>query len=167
MGKAATVQQSGKGSSGFKSMVGLLLMLTMGVLMLPFAVVLFFGMIPSYAAWMVDQREEKNASITVAMLNFCGVVPIMLNLWNRGGELSQAFDMLKDPFNLLSMYGAAGMGWLLIMAMPPVMMFLIGIKREEAVRQLTERMHKLQDEWGDSITNAVVEVDPETIEETL
>lgn len=142
-------------------------MLTMGVLMLPFAVVLFFGMIPSYAAWMVDQREEKNASITVAMLNFCGVVPIMLNLWNRGGELSQAFDMLKDPFNLLSMYGAAGMGWLLIMAMPPVMMFLIGIKREEAVRQLTERMHKLQDEWGDSITNAVVEVDPETIEETL
>ncbi len=142
-----------------------MLLVTMGVLMLPFAVMLFFGMIPSFVAWMIDQREEKNASVTVALLNFCGVVPSMLNLWNKGGELSQAFEMLQDPFNLFSMYGAAGMGWLLIMSMPPVMMFLIGIKREEAVRQLSERMHKLQEEWGDSITQAVVEIDPDTVQE--
>lgn len=45
------------------------------------------------------------------------------------------------------------------------MMFLIGIKREEAVRQLSERMHKLQEEWGDSITQAVVEIDPDTVQE--
>ncbi len=162
--KQANVQNP---PSAFRFLMAGFTLILSGVLMLPFTVLFLFGMLPTMAAWVIDHRPEKNASVTVALMNFCGVVPNLLNLWSKGGDMSAAIEIIKDPFNLLCMYGAAGMGWLLIAAMPPVMFFLIGIKREESVRQLTQRMQKLQEEWGDAIRQANLEISPDIENERL
>jgi len=142
----------------------LFMFITLGIVMMPFAMLLAIGMLPSFVASMTDNRPEKSASSAIMIMNLCGIIPNLINLWNKGGTIGKAMAIVQDPFNLLMMYGAAGAGWLLVLAMPPIMQFLIGIKTEETLKQLRARMDKLREEWGDSIEGAVVEVSPDAVE---
>ncbi len=133
--------------------------------MLPIAVILVVGMMPAFGAWMIESRPEKNASISVAIMNFCGVLPHVMNLWSSGLSLQNAMFILRDPFNLFMMYGAASMGWILILCMPPVMLFMNSIKNEEIMRKLLARQEKLYQEWGETLKDATVEVSPRSVEQ--
>ncbi len=135
------------------------------VIMMPVAIVIVIGMMPTFGAWMVESRPEKNASISVAIMNFCGVLPHVMNLWSSGISLQNAMYILRDPFNLFMMYGAASTGWVLILCMPPVMLLMNSIKNEEIMRKLRARQQNLYEEWGETLKDATVEVSPKSVEQ--
>ena len=150
-----------KESSGMRTILFLFMILATGIIMFPFAVLILVGMMPSIVSWIMEQNPHKNISATMAQLNFCGVVPNIMTLWSKGGDLNQALLIVQDPFSLLFMYGAAAMGWLVTMAMPPIMSFVISAKASETIKRLESRKLKLYEEWGDSIKESVVEVSTE------
>lgn len=156
-------QQDAAGGSAVKSALIVFVMIIAGILLLPFGVLMLIGMLPSIVAWMVDVRREKNAALCVAMLNFCGVAPQAITLISRGATLNASLEILKDPMNLATMYAAAAIGWMLIMAMPPIMGFLFNVRSEETIRKLEARKQKLLEEWGDTLKQASVEINPEEL----
>lgn len=153
-----------QGGSTIKSVLILFMLILFSIVMLPFMLVAAVGMLPALVVWFIDNRAEKNVAMTIAMMNFCGIIPNLISLWNKGGDLPHALYIVRDPFSLMVMYGAAGLGWLLINVMPPIMAFLISMRTEETLRQLEDRMKKLRDEWGDSLKNAAIEISPEEVQ---
>lgn len=151
-------------SQAMRKVTLMIMAIVTAIIMAPFAAVVAIGMLPTMVAWFADERKEKDAALTVALLNFCGVAPNLITLWNKGGDMHHALQMMYDPFNLLMMYGAAGLGWMLISVMPPVMSFLISVRTEETMRKLDQRLKKLREEWGESLKDASIEITPEMAE---
>ena len=46
------------------------------------------------------------------------------------------------------MYGAAGVGWLLFLALPPVVISFLRIHEAQRVARLRSAQAKLKEEWG-------------------
>jgi hypothetical protein len=146
------------GGSAVKTALIMFTVIVIGICVLPYGVLLLVGMVPSFVAWMIDQREEKNAAMSVSIMNLCGVIPLFLALFAKGSTLTAAITLIREPVNMLTMYGAAGLGWLLIMAMPPVMGFLFNIQSAETIRKLEARKEKLIAEWGENMHEVTIEI---------
>lgn len=141
-------KRGGSASKGL--MIALLLMflaLAAG-LFLPTSVLLITGMIPTFVALLVDQDPDKYAAITVAPVNFCGILPSAIALWSGENTLPQALRLLSEPVNWLTMYGAAAIGWMLFFAIPPIIATFVVRRHEGEISRLTEHQEKLAEEWG-------------------
>ena len=125
--------------------VGLLIMA------LPTVFVGFFGMAPTWVAFIVDRTREKYATFCVAGLNACGVFPYLLDLWSGSHSINQAINVMTDPFSLIVMYSAAAFGWMMFITVPPVITSLLGVMAQKKVSSLRTQQRKLIEEWGESV----------------
>lgn len=83
---------------------------------LPSVVMLFFAMLPSVVAFIVDRTPQKHATYCVTGLNFSGVFPYLLDLWAGDHTVDAAIALVTNVFALLTMYGAAAVGWAIFAA---------------------------------------------------
>ena len=127
-----------------------------GLLFLPTTMLLVVGMVPSLVALIVDRDPEKYAAIAVAPINFCGVLPFIITLWQRGHEMRDSVNLLSDPLNWLIMFGAAAVGWAIFFAVPPGVAALLAHRNEAEIKRLTERQEKLVEEWGPEVAHGSV-----------
>jgi hypothetical protein len=123
-----------------------------GLVLLPTTVVLLAGMIPTLVAWIIDREEEKYAPITVGVMNLCGVLPGLLDLWKSGHRLGVATDLLMDPFTLLWAFGAASVGWAIHLGIPPLVGLWHAWRTKTRIDELEDRKSRLVAEWGREIT---------------
>lgn len=117
----------------------------------PTAMVFAVGMLPTLVAAMVDRTRGRMAACSVGLLNLCGVLPFVLQLWSRGQTVNAAEHLLTNVFNLSAMFGAAAVGWLLFLAIPPVVAAVLRVQAEHRAVALRTRQKKLVEEWGDSV----------------
>lgn len=143
-------EKSGK-PGGLKNLLVMLFAMGLAVSMLPTTVLILFGMLPAWVAWYVDRRPEKYAAYTVFLLNACGVMPFILELWTKGHTISNSTAIVRDPMSWAVMYGAAGLGWLLLFAIPSVTGFLLSIRIDERIKFLRKRQKEIITEWGDEV----------------
>lgn len=130
---------------------GIVILVLMVMVALPTVMLLGFGMMPAIVAAIIDRTEEKSATFCVGGLNFCGVFPYLLELWLQDNSLSQATDLLTDPFVLAVIYGGACMGWMLYLSLPPVIASFIQVMSQRRLQQLRKTQKELIEEWGDEI----------------
>lgn len=129
-------------------------MLAMGIVVmaflfaLPTVPILLLGMIPTGVALLVDRTPGKTAAVCVAGLNFAGVAPFIAMLWDGTNTLNQSFRIMTDIYSWLGMYGAAAVGWLLFLGLPPVVGSFLRIHAAQRVAHLRARQAKLKEEWG-------------------
>lgn len=121
------------------------------IVALPTVLLLGFSMLPALVAGIIDRTEEKSATFCVGGLNFCGVFPYLLDLWFGDHSLNQAITYLTDVFTLAVMYGAAGMGWMLYLSLPPVIASFIQVMSERRLQQLRKTQKTIIQEWGEEI----------------
>lgn len=121
------------------------------VLALPTVFVGFFGMAPTFVAFIVDRSRERYATFCVAGINGCGVFPYMLDLWTGSHSINQAISIMTDPFSLIVMYGAAAFGWMMFITVPPVITSFLGVMAQQKVATLRTQQRKLIEEWGESV----------------
>jgi hypothetical protein len=95
------------------ALLGLIVLIPLGALMLPTAILVLVGMIPTMVAFMIDRDPEKSAGLTVGAMNLCGVMPFLITLWQSNHSIERSVQILLTPFTFFLMYGAAGVGWLL------------------------------------------------------
>jgi hypothetical protein len=126
------------------------------LLFLPTTLLLAIGMVPTLVALVVDRDPEKYAAITVGPINFCGVLPSAISLWQAGHEMSQAVALLAEPLNWLIMYGAAAAGWMIYFTLPPAVAAFLAHRNESEIKSLTEHQEKLVEEWGPEVAQSAV-----------
>lgn len=120
-------------------------------------IVLFFGMLPTLVAFIVDRSEQKSATFCVGSINFIGVFPYVMDLWLKNNTMDAAINNVTDLFAMLIMYSSAAFGWLLFMAMPTVVASFVTVIQQRKVAQLRAQQKELIEEWGAEVA-ALVEM---------
>lgn len=121
---------------------------------LPTVIVFIFGMLPSFAAYVVDQTKEKYATFCVAGVNFCGVFPFLMDLWFGNHTIYEATNIMADVFALFIMFGSAAVGWAIFSGMPPIISSFISVIAQQRVNTLRAQQKILIEEWGEAVTRS-------------
>jgi len=138
-----------RGAGGL--LVLLLFLIPAAALFMPTALIVLVGMVPTLVALIVDRDPEKFAAITVGPINFCGVLPAALALWQGQHSVDRASAILSDPNTWLIMYGAAAAGWLIYFTVPPAVGAFIAHRNEVEIKRLTDHQERLVEEWGPEV----------------
>ncbi len=138
----------------------ILLMIVVGALVPVIAptLVVCLGLLPTLVALFFDTDEEKSAVATVGFLNVAGVVPFLIDLWSRDQTMEASIAIVRQPVTWLVMFGAAGIGQLMLYTIPPAMSMLTVARLEARIRTLHEGLEQLKAIWGpDVATNKPIE----------
>jgi hypothetical protein len=120
--------------------------------MLPTAILVLVGMIPTMVAFVIDRDPEKSAGMTVGSMNLCGVMPFLITLWQHGHTIELAVRTVLNPFTPMMMYGAAAVGWLLYYGIPPMVAGGLAMRDASRARELDKKREALVEEWGFEVT---------------
>lgn len=129
------------------SMVGLL------IFALPTVFLVFFGMLPTFVAYIIDRTKEKYATFCVASMNFCGLFPYLMDLWLESHTILAATNIMADVFALFIIYGAAALGWVIFTSVPPVVSSFLSVLAQQRVNALRAQQRKLIEEWGEAVAH--------------
>ena len=119
---------------------------------LPTVIVLCVGMVPTLVAYIVDMTPGRYTTRCVAGLNIAGVVPFLDHLWLSSNDLYAAIGIVTDVFAWLAFYVAAGVGWVLFLALPSVVASIKTYNARRKANRLRERLEELKHEWGPEVT---------------
>ncbi len=151
---------AGKGGMGLgQKLLLMMVLLPFAALFLPTLAVLALGLLPTLGAYVADRGREKHLAVTVGLLNLCGCVHALIELWSVGQSYNAMSAAIHDVYNWLIAYGAAGCGWLIYLSMPPLVRAYYKVVTESRIQVLRREQRKLVELWGEEIT-ATVEAAP-------
>jgi hypothetical protein len=130
------------------NLIYLVFVMGTAAMLLPTTLLILIGMIPTFVAAYIDRTKEQTAGLTVGAMNAAGVLPYLIELWRIGHTVDQSIQLLADPMTLLTMYGAAAMGWILYLNIPPLMKVLAMRRRRSEADRLRSDMKELINTWG-------------------
>ncbi len=114
-------------------------------------ILLFIGLLPTIVAFIIDKSSKKYITFCVGAMNITGVLPSMLELWAGPNNIPHAIQIVTNIFDLIVMYAAAAFGWLLYIAIPPVVNALLAVVAQHRITVLRARQRELIREWGEDI----------------
>lgn len=119
----------------------------LGALALPTLIVLGVGMIPALVAFAVDDTPSYAVFQTVAPLNLAGVIPSIFSLWEHGHTIQAAHGEVGNAYSLMTMYGGAGIGWMLTFMMPQFARTLVDSIIKVQLQRLGLREKAISGDW--------------------
>jgi hypothetical protein len=119
--------------------------------MLPTALVLVVGGLPTLVTVVIDRHRRHYLSRCVGFMNFAGIAPYLIKIWMHHTTLA-AMEMLTNPYAWLAMYGAAGAGWLIYLSAPSIAWLQVELTGARRVKVLKNRQRQLIEEWGEDVT---------------
>ncbi|HTI87397.1 MAG TPA: hypothetical protein VL966_12405 [Alphaproteobacteria bacterium] len=120
--------------------------------MLPTALILVVGGLPTLVAFIVDRHKKHLLTRCVGSLNLAGILPYLLKIWTHHTTLA-AVQMLTDPLVWLVMYGGAAVGWVIFLSAPSIAWLQVEITGSRRVKALRARQKQLLDEWGNEVAH--------------
>lgn len=156
MAERAQQEKAKDGGSG-KPVMTILLMLPVVVVLLPSCIVLVVNMAPTIVAYMVDKSREKYLAITVGLLNVCGTLPALAGLWQEGQSYEAAMAIATSPFYWLMAYGAAAIGWVIYLSLPPILGHYYGVTSQARLHNHTRKQQILVESWGEEVRGEITE----------
>lgn len=142
-----------KKSGGFK----LIFFMVLVGCMVPFGVptlLVCSGLFPTLIALVIDRDENRAGFATIAYMNFAGVLPFILDLWMNGQTMDVALRIVRDPFTWVVMLGSAGVGQLILFAIPPAIAGMVINKKANRLVKLREGIKQLETIWGPDVATA-------------
>jgi len=140
----------------------------LGLIAMPTVLLLVVGMAPTLVAFfIVDRHPSKYTTRAVGYLNFSGCLPYALDLWRGGGvwNFEILFTIITDPFTLLVMYSAAGVGWMILFGTPPFVGAYLAVTSEMREKTLKARQTEIITEWGRNVRLGVMGAEVEDEDE--
>lgn len=141
------VKKSGGGGKTVLFMVVLGCLIPFGVPTLLVSV----GLIPTVVALFTDTETHRSKLATIGYMNFAGVLPFLLELWGKGQTMEVAQGIIRNPASWAVMLGAAGVGHLILYAIPPMIASMIVINQESRLNTLREGLQELEKIWGPDV----------------
>lgn len=133
----------------------LIMVLLMALLFLPTTLLLFAGMLPSVAAFMVDKHRKKATALSVAALNLVGCSPFLFELWRSGNTVQEALDIVSDPMVIIVMYSAAGVGYVIDWVVSSIAGSFLFQRDELRIKFIESRQKELVERWGHEVKGEV------------
>lgn len=152
-------EEKGKKEKGVKPKKGgfkLILVMVIAGCLAPFGVptlLVCLGLAPTLVALVTDTDENRSGLATIGYMNFAGVLPFLIDLWQNGQTMEAAMVIVRQPFSWAIMLGAAGIGHLILYAVPPVIASVFLINQENRLRTLREGMQQLEAIWGPDVAS--------------
>ncbi len=100
---------------------------------------------------------EISKAITVGLLNACGALPALAELWMLGQSYDAALDISSNPFHWLMAYGAAAIGWLVYLGLPPILGHYYGITSQARLLNHRRKQRVLVEAWGEEVRGEITE----------
>lgn len=118
---------------------------------LPTLILFVVGMVPTLVAIMTDNDRQKSSTIAVGAMNIAGIVPFAIDLWIKGQTMGDLFQILRDSTTWLVMLGAAGIGQLIVFAVPQAVALLAFARDESRAKLLRRNLDSLKESWGPEV----------------
>jgi hypothetical protein len=152
---AATRKRAGRPGANrnavTRGVTPLLLALVSALIVLPTTIVVVFGLVPSFAALVVDEGRPRYLFRTVLGMNTAALLPYVERLWLGGNDLGTAFSIVGNVYAWLAIYGSAAMGWLVFLSAPAVTTEWRKFVSERRIDKLKTRQKELAAEWGTAL----------------
>lgn len=132
----------------------------LSIMFMPTAMIFAVGMVPTLVAYISGRDPDRYAPIAVGSLNFCGVMPTVIDLWQTGHTVSNAARILGDPLNWLIMYAAAAIGWLIYFTVPAATQAFIAHSHQAHIAKKQKLQNELLAEWGRAVAGLPDEEEP-------
>ncbi len=130
-----------------------ILILTLaGLLIVPAALIVLVGMLPTMVVAVLDRRGERFVTMCIGALNFAGLFPWLLRSMASGHDVGSAMAMLADPMLYGSCLLGAGIGFWVHRLGPGVAARLLRLRTGARVAQLKKANASLLEEWGIAVT---------------
>lgn len=148
-------KKSKKGASSGKNKLRFIMMAIIfsGSLLfiMPTFALVMVGMIPTIVALLTDKEEDKAPTICIGALNVVGVMPFVLDLWMKGQTLQQVWVLMTQTTTWVVILGAAGIGKLIIFAVPQATAAIAIAHVERRLKVLNENLTSLRAAWGPEV----------------
>lgn len=115
-------------------------------------VFIVIGMLPSIVIYYFDQSRHRFTFKTIFYCNMAGMLPYVAKLLRYGPTSMALQEVMQSPTTWLTIFGAAGMGGLLINITPQIAQMIIGGMHGTQVAHLRRAQKKLEQEWGKEVT---------------
>jgi len=119
----------------------------------PTTIMFLIGMLPTVVAAFVNRHRIR--ILTVGALNFAGCVPFVYQLWLTGHSFDNAIILLAKPENIIVMYVAAAVGYLIDWAVTGVVAAMMYEKARARKKEIKARLEVLVERWGQKVTGAM------------
>ena len=119
---------------------------------MPTLIVFIPGMLPTVVAWLCDRTDQKYATFCVGGLNISGVFPYLMKIWTDNHTIEAGTEIISNIFTLLVMYSAAGFGWMMFLAIPPVVSAFLTVLAQSRVTTLRALQEDIVREWGPEVS---------------
>jgi len=147
-GAAKNAPKGGKPVNSLAVLLGLIAMIPFS---LPTLMVLFIGLLPSLVAALVERGGSRYAWLCVGGINLSGLAPWLFDLWFGHHTIDYAIHLITSVQVLLVAYGAAGIGWLIYLSVPPIVSTFTAMTSQRRSAVLISKQKKLEDLWGDGV----------------
>lgn len=117
----------------------------------PTCLLLIIGMAPTLGAFLFDRARGHHLTLSMGMLNFCGLLPAVFALWSEGQTFRAIGTVLADPLTLLVPYGASGVGWVIFIGISPLVASYYQVASDARLRNLKQKQQGLIEAWGEEI----------------
>ena len=131
----------------------------LAIISLPTLIILIPGMLPTGVARICDRTKQKYATLCVGGLNICGVFPFIMKLWSDNHSIAAATNTISDLFALLVMYSAASFGWLIFLAVPPLVSTFLDVLAQRRINILRGKQQNTVEDWGSEVATEIDEID--------
>jgi hypothetical protein len=143
--------QASPAPKAFKPVLLLVLLLPAAALMAPIAIVMVAALVPSVVARIVDASPNRYLTLTVLGLNLVGSLYFVHRVLTMGSSLEVVALVLQDSIGWLAALSGAGCGWLLYLAVPPLIAKAAEAQSAMRLRRVHRDQTQLINEWGEVV----------------
>jgi membrane associated rhomboid family serine protease len=152
MSKQASAKvEAAPAPKAFKPALLLFLLLPAAALMAPIAIVMVAALVPSVVARIVDTSPNRYLTFTVLGLNLVGSLYFVHQVLTKGNSLEVVTMVLQDSIGWLAALSGAGCGWLLYLAVPPLIAKMAEAQSGLRLRRVHRDQSQLINEWGEVV----------------
>ncbi len=124
---------------------------------LPTTILLGIGLLPTFAALLMDPTPDRIKTLSVAAMNIAGLTPFLLELWTSGRaqSVAESFSIIAQPANVITIYAAAAAGYIIFYTISNLVSTFMLERGKARLRDVESKMVDLERKWGREVTGAV------------
>ncbi len=122
------------------------------VIFMPTTILLMIGMLPTVVAAVIDRSGKGTKAITVGAMNIAGCTLYLLQLWTMGHTKENALMLISDPRNVITIYCAAGVGYMIDWMMAGIVTTIVIGKSKHRLEEIVRKQGELAARWGPEVT---------------
>jgi hypothetical protein len=115
------------------------------------SILLLVGMLPTLVVLFTETDRKGSSVAAVGAMNAAGIVPFVIDLWQKGQTTENALLILQDSQTWLVMLGSAAVGQLILYAVPQAIASMTSARAETRIDLLKDNLEILKRTWGPEV----------------